>query len=199
MHRIICIVGGVGLAGCGAAALMAGCGSDDAAVIPDGADASEASSSSSSGAASGSSSGGSSTSSSGGTTDGGAPDALGPPTDGAAGGGDATPNPTKVTCGASECTTPTQVCCRTFNDAGCIAANDTCNGIKNGCDEKADCQGNEICCASFNTTTTCATSCGGGYQICKSGSECDGGTCKEWSCPANQKVRACEKPFVGCN
>lgn len=197
MNRILYIVAGVGLVGSGTAALIAGCGSDDAISVADQPDAAATSSSSSSGTASGSSSGSTSSSSSGGTTDGAADAAADAPID-PPGGGDAATNPTKVTCGATECTTPTQVCCRTFSDAGCIAANDTCNGVKTGCDEKADCQGNEICCATF-ASSACAASCGGGYQICKASSECDGGTCKEWSCPANQKVRACERPFVGCN
>lgn len=203
MKRVALLVGAVSLFAWGISGALAGCGGDDGAV----ADTSEAgaasSSGGSSGTTSGSSSGGSSTSSSGGTGDGGTDGGGGE--GGTDGGGGFTSNPNRVTCGATECATPAQLCCRGFGggDAGCVNTNANCQGNEIECDEKADCPTNEVCCQGINGNR-CNNNCGGGsFQTCKTNTECDGGQCKEWTCNTaggggTLKLRACAMPFAGC-
>jgi hypothetical protein len=132
------------------------------------------------------------------------------------GGTDAAPEggpvstPNKVQCGASSCTTPADYCCQTTNDAGCQPAASNCNaGAKLACDEKADCPGTEICCASAGggagISTQCKNDCGGGnVQVCKTNAECktDAGTCYVNNCPfgpggSTVVIDACRK-IQGC-
>jgi hypothetical protein len=117
-------------------------------------------------------------------------------------------DPGKLTCGTSQCTTATDVCCAKFagfppGDAGvtlaCQASGDTCTGVKFGCDETPDCTNGDICCTSGGGSK-CGKSCGFfDKQLCKVSSECpDAGTCSAYDCPGGLKVMACGKPF-GCN
>jgi hypothetical protein len=202
MKRYVLIVAGGSLFAWGMSTAISGCGGEEEAAIPDadGGGAGSSSGGGSSGAASssgGSSSGG--TSSSGGAGDGGGGD----------GGGDATTggpsNPGKTTCGTKECTSATETCCQSQNDAGCIANNMNCGfgTASKECDEAADCQGGDICCQQ-GVSTECrpAKDCDGfgEFITCKTNTECagqDGGTCKEWTCTffkTETKVRACENP-----
>jgi hypothetical protein len=197
MKRIAFLFGGVSLFAWGLSGALAGCGTDDTPVNDTAGDGGTSTSSGGSSGAT-SSSGGSSSgaSSSGGSSSGSTGDGGG--NDGGADGG-STPN--KIACGAAECTSPAQVCCRSFQDAGCINAADNCTGLKVECDEKADCTGGNVCCYGAFGAHSCDTDCNGfgNFQICKTSTECaDAGTCKEWSCPGNFKVQACEKPFNGC-
>lgn len=203
MKRLTWIIGGVSLFAWGVSGAAAGCGGDDAmtpSVDPDGGSASTSSggssgTTSSSGASSGTTSSSGSTSSNGGTGgDGG---------DGGDGGAGQS-NPGKVTCGATECTVPAQFCCRGSGDAGCVDASAFCIGADIECDEKADCPGAEICCRGGNSgsqrcNATAAECTDPGEAIaCKSNSDCpDAGTCTEWSCANNVKVRTCTMP-PGC-
>lgn len=114
------------------------------------------------GGASGSASGGASGSGSGST---------GPIPDGGA-----ASDPGMVMCGSTSCNTSEKSCCHKTGDAGsdeCIGPNGSCNGgtvIR--CDESSDCADGLVCCDNFGSTS-CATTCGGGgYQVCRSDSEC---------------------------
>jgi hypothetical protein len=99
-----------------------------------------------------------------------------------AGSGMSTPD--KVPCGAMQCSTPTQYCCQTFNDAGCQAAASNCiGGAKITCDEKADCTGSDVCCQNGLTGSVCKGDCGNnGVQLCKTNAECKDGTCYSNKC-----------------
>lgn len=208
MKRLAFIIGGVSLSTWGMSGALTACGGDDG-VAPIDSDAGNTSSSGSSSSGAASSSGGS---------PGGDPGDAGPGDGGGDGGADGgggaeggvQSNPSKITCGAVECTVGTQICCRPFTgDAGCIADNENCGGggAEIECDEKADCPNNEVCCgSSFNQDLRCesANACDGvgDFSACKTNAECagiDGGTCKEWSCPGSRKIRSCVLPFQGCN
>jgi hypothetical protein len=204
MKRLAFIIGGVSLFAWGMSGALTACGGDDgAATVADNDGGNTSTSSGGSSGAPSSSSGGSS----GTPGDGGGTGDGGDAGDASAEGGGGQSNPGKITCGSAECTLPTQICCRSFTgDAGCIPENDNCGGggTEVSCDEKADCPNNEVCCgSSFNQDLKCESpnSCDGfsDFTVCKLNSECsDGGTCKEWTCPGNRKVRACAMPFAGC-
>lgn len=199
MKRMAFLLGGVALFAWGVAGALTACGGDDDAAVADN-DAGSTSSTSSGSSSGGttSSSGGTSTSSSGGTGDGGG-DAGGGNDGGGDSGGGFSSNPNKITCGSAECTVGTQQCCTSFTDAGCIASGMNCQGLRAECDEKADCNALEVCCASFSTGGQCMKDCkGGSFQTCKTNTECASGTCKVWTCTGNVKIRACEAPFTGC-
>jgi hypothetical protein len=138
------------------------------------------------------------------------------PSDGSNPGSDGGPTPGTIQCGSNTCQTATQECCIRFSldggaDGGagvsrtCIQKNGQCpNGATSACDDKADCPQNQVCCLEFggNTLTgTCANNCGGqGVQLCKVTSEClnDGGACNTYTCPGNNVVQSCRKPFQQC-
>jgi hypothetical protein len=204
MKRLAWLVGSFGMVAWGLGGTLAACGGEaDVAVAPpdaaaEGSVAAPSSSSSGAAEAGASSSGGAS----GGLTDG------GPMSEGGADGGassGATSNPGKVSCGAAECTSPTQACCAgVLLDGGprntCQPAGDGCFGVKQECDEKADCNGAQICCTDFGggLSFECKAGCAGqNVQICKTSAECgDAGACKEYSCPGGRKIRSCTKPGI---
>lgn len=207
MKRYVLIISGGSLFAWGASAAVAGCGGEEAEVAPADSDGGASSSGGSSGTAS--SSGGSSGggSSSGTPGDGGGGDGGGGDGGGGDGGGTFASNPGKITCGATECTSATQACCQgQGGDAGCVADNMKCGfAVRLECDEKADCDNGDICCASaFGGGTSCQPlkDCGGfgEFVTCKTSAECagqDGGTCKEYSCDFGKqtaKIRGCENP-----
>jgi hypothetical protein len=101
--------------------------------------------------------------------------------------------PHAVACSSTSCTTPTDVCCATSFSGGvptgtCTAAATGCLGTTDvACEEAADCASG-VCCetpAALGApgTQTCESSCIGGYQICRSDTECTTGTCTPQSCP----------------
>lgn len=138
-------------------------------------------------------------------------------TDGTTGGGDASfrpSNPNKVTCGTTECSTPSQVCCvgglgsdggSTCRDAG--GPNQCPIGASViECDERADCEAG-ICCIEFNVgsvTLDCRNQCNQGrLQACKTSAECTTGDagCQLYHCGRDGGgfyVQTCTKPQF-CN
>jgi hypothetical protein len=200
-HRIYIMVAACVMGG-GAMVALNACGDDDAPIAPGGEDGGGSSGSTSSGATSSSGTSGTSGGTSGSTSSGG--------TDGGddGGGSSGVSNPGKITCGASECTVGTQLCCRGVNDAGCIADNDNCQGTEVECDEKADCPDqDDQCCLDFGgggLRARCQGNCQARFRICKTAAECgDAGGCVEKTCGlgANAvKIRTCGPvvPGSGC-
>ncbi len=90
-------------------------------------------------------------------------------------GGPAASNPGMVQCGSTSCDTSEKSCCQKTGDAGsdeCIGPNDSCGGGTTiRCDEASDCASGLVCCNTFGSTS-CASTCGGGYQECRTDSEC---------------------------
>ncbi len=87
------------------------------------------------------------------------------------------------------CTVP-DYCCQGFNDAGCQTMGSQCMGAKIACEEKADCTGMQICCGGvFTGGTSCKADCSmQERQVCKTGGECDGGTCYTNTCTFNMQT-----------
>ena len=52
-----------------------------------------------------------------------------------------------ILCGATYCTPPLQVCC---NPAGTATCGTSCSGVRQECDDAADCPTGHVCCASAN-------------------------------------------------
>jgi len=146
-------------------------------------------------------------------------------TDTGGGGSDAGPSvdggkasdPGQVSCGAASCPTATEYCCVRFlfdggtGDASCInddAGGGACNGIRERCNESADCDAGRICCAQFgggSGGTACRTPGAnpgdpcwiGGVQLCRTANECgDAGACNVLTCGTRQ-LEVCGKP-QGC-
>jgi hypothetical protein len=117
-----------------------------------------------------------------GTSGGGADDAG---IEGGASSGSAS-NPGKVSCGASECTLGTQICCQSFNDAGCIAQGANCSAVEVECDETADCPDGQRCClersGSGSGRARCQKNCNAGRFLCKTNAECGDAACTATSC-----------------
>ena len=168
------VLGGVSVL-LGSAAMIGGCGSDDATIPDADSGASSSGSSGSSGSPGDATAEGSpgTDASTDAAKDGGAD---------AADAGELTTNPGQISCGKTSCTVGTETCCRGLNDAGCQpVVGGTCFGGANlACDEKADCTGTDVCC-SQGLATACKgpLACAGlmDYQICKTNAECPKGTC----------------------
>ncbi len=185
---------------------VAGCGGDETTDIP-GNDASA--DNSNPGNDSSTNNDGSQPPGDGGITDGSSTDAPVNPGDGGS-------TPGTLQCGSNTCQTATQECCIRFTfdggvDGGagisrtCIQKGGQCpNGATSACDDKSDCPQNQVCCVEFggnSITGSCQNSCGNqGVQLCKVTSEClnDGGTCTTYTCPGNNVVQTCRKPFQQC-
>jgi hypothetical protein len=104
-------------------------------------------------------------------------------------------DPGLVGCGGTSCTTSSQFCCVDGADDG--GSGGTCLGYNNsscpagaltlGCDETGDCASG-VCCEEVIALgvagpTQCMTSCPSGwFQICKSNTECGGGSSGAGSC-----------------
>jgi hypothetical protein len=117
------------------------------------------------------------------------PDALAPPPpppapDAGAGGG-------RVSCGASSCTTPSQVCCPHLDGGTCVPAGaqpGSCEPV--ACDEASDCGPGLVCCyvghhgCGFGSACapTCADPSFEGQQLCSTDAECSTGSCAKRSC-----------------
>lgn len=122
-----------------------------------------------------------------------------PPNDG--GGGPGTPTPDQISCGATTCNSTTDVCCIDRNQAQtCITKGTTCDqGIAQGCDDKADCTGGDVCCGAQGAAgpaIECKPTCGSiqGFplpQLCKTDSECGGGVpCVTTAC-SGRTIQTC--------
>jgi len=112
-----------------------------------------------------------------------------------------------VTCGATECSVATDLCCRSLTgDAGCVAKNGDCQGAEITCDEAADCDQGKKCCLGFSIGSggggaKCSTKCDA-IQLCTTNAECgDAGACALRTCGSgqfSQTIRMCgTRP--GCN
>jgi hypothetical protein len=124
-------------------------------------------------------------------------------------------DPGKVACGATPCATGTQFCCvrpQAGADAGFVCDTDdggpgVCNnGLRDHCDEAADCDAGSVCCfqaagvggaGTDCRPTRCGGPAGGGVQVCRTDAECDGGVCNVLTCAGGRKLEVCGKP-PGC-
>lgn len=112
----------------------------------------------------------------------------------------ATTNPKSVTCGADECprsgdgksreiccvkpgAPPEMACARELDP-------DACKEARRECDDAADCDAGQVCCAETNSgrmNTVCMATCITGaprWQVCKTSAECEGGIpCTTGICP----------------
>ena len=128
-----------------------------------------------------------------------------------AGGGGSDPG--FVSCAGAECDLDAgKACCDTIEkDAGkqacgSLASGSFCmTGAVEECDEKADCQGSDVCCLQFTLQgiqATCTPTCIGGavrYQACKTSGECENGSgpCATHTCATGETVQTCQRP-IGC-
>jgi hypothetical protein len=111
--------------------------------------------------------------------------------------GDATAsNPNNIVCGAHLCNADTEICCKTFNDAGCQAPGSNCQGTTAECDEAADCSGAQVCCAAAlgQGSASCRNNCTGQErQLCKTNAECSNGTCYTNRCVGGTVIQSCSQ------
>ena len=126
--------------------------------------------------------------------------------------GGAMSNPGQIDCNGTTCMAGTNICCVRYQDGGVTTSctpPQMCQGARLGCDEKADCMGNGICCfgaAMMSIGTRCQApamgmnACGQfAVQVCKTSNECGmNGACAPHQCPNLGTVWTCTKPF-GCN
>lgn len=117
-------------------------------------------------------------------------------------------DPGEVRCGeAGACQTNNEFCCtRLRQDGGaidggplteCLAQNQAlqCQGRRFRCDEKADCNGQAVCCLDLSlqgvTGSTCQPQCPGIQpQLCRTDAECNGKACIAQVCQG-QFVQTC--------
>lgn len=102
-----------------------------------------------------------------------------------------------VACGATPCSTATNVCCVTPGDGGmgfaftCESAS-TCsaggNGVALQCAATADCPMGQVCCIdAAGMSSSCATMCGaGGGQLCDPNAPNNGGCPQGTTCQTGQ-------------
>jgi hypothetical protein len=121
-------------------------------------------------------------------------------------GGGSSSGGSTVSCGTATCKSATQDCCTTMSGmavaASCVTKGSCTMGVVAACTSASDCSSGDVCCASLGTggttgggTTTggglggfslsdiavkCEKTCGtGGFQLCKSSTECSKGvTCQ---------------------
>lgn len=122
----------------------------------------------------------------GGTDDGGATTAL-------------SPTPGKVSCGDTQCDTPSNVCCS--STSLCWASNlvDEKYCFPVACDEAADCSNGQTCCLDNGKRpqSYCAASCKfGDTKLCQSNEECGSSACEAYTCPGfgSRAFHACSQP-----
>jgi hypothetical protein len=114
-----------------------------------------------------------------------------------------------VACGPKPCslTGPVrEVCCfRRSGEASCeLETVSACLGHRLGCDEKADCEGANVCCAEEigdgRIATRCMPTCitnAPRTQVCKSSDECESGSCKAQDCGEGfPPLKFCQRPDV---
>lgn len=104
-------------------------------------------------------------------------------------GGAQASNPGKVACGATSCDVTdagAQFCCLGRDGGACEQAGTQCFGLRERCDEAADCPTGAVCCYEFGPTgleARCrAGGCGQGVQACRTQAECTSGTCAVHTC-----------------
>jgi hypothetical protein len=139
-------------------------------------------------------------SSSDGSSDGGQATCVGPA-------GGAACNPGVVTCGETTCAVPSHECCAGGASETCVTLGGTCSsGNVRACDEKSDCSGGDICCLLAPSATVSTMTCQPGptcptglasAQLCKTDTECVGGSCHLWNCAGNT-TEACQAPNPIC-
>jgi hypothetical protein len=60
-------------------------------------------------------------------------------------------DPGKITCGATTCSTPADICCIESDSGACQpSVSSTCNGLRVACDETSDCAPGQNCCIVTN-------------------------------------------------
>lgn len=119
-------------------------------------------------------------------------------------------DPGLVGCITVKCTVETgQLCCLTFpsgsepGSAVCRTNQGSpCRGHALECDEAADCEDGEVCCAEGDNgliKATCQKSCAAPNVVaCKTDAECTGGKCATESCDGGPpEMKFCGKP-PGC-
>ncbi len=95
-------------------------------------------------------------------------------------------DPGTTKCGGLSCATASHYCCVDTTDGGPATCLDNgvsaCGGIRQKCDEAADCPTANICCinagdaASIADNTVCVTACDAdGFQVCRTDAECKNG------------------------
>ena len=122
-------------------------------------------------------------------------------------------NPGQIDCNGQTCQAGTNICCVRYVDGGLntsCTGPQMCQGARLGCDEKADCMGNDVCCFGASMMSGIGTRCQApqmgmnacgqfAVQVCKASQECGAmGTCAPHQCPNLGTVWTCTKPF-GCN
>jgi hypothetical protein len=94
-----------------------------------------------------------------------------------------------VKCGGSYCTAGSQSCCDPEGSPSCITTGHFCSRLSISCDDSADCNTGQICCATRHSgnnaieSVSCSSSCNGSnpIQLCSPGTnECRSGTCSAW-------------------
>ena len=99
--------------------------------------------------------------------------------------------PGKVQCisptSTTPCNAPSEACCSHivpgFGYAGtCVPATQACDGgVRNECEELADCPTGSVCCVTFDPmngfSTTCATTCASTSESCRCVEDCGGKGC----------------------
>jgi hypothetical protein len=73
---------------------------------------------------------------------------------------DSGPDP-GIRCGGAFCSTPAEYCCLAAGIYTCLVGGIVCAGISINCDDAADCQGNQVCCAHESSSQLTGVDCTG--------------------------------------